>query len=133
MTGMLELTNSNHAAVNVLPFFSGRQNPIVEVKAQRNMAITRKPIFSVETGAQIELSLVKEIEAIFIDRESDGEFRIISVVNKRDAAIREKVYVREEEIMQAYPGVRFDFHVLARMDRKLEDIITKAGKLVFER
>ena len=97
------------------------------------MTVTAKPIFSVETCARIELSLVKEIETVFIDRESDGEFRIISVVNERDANTRDKVYAREEEIMAAYPGVKSRLpRPLARMNRKLEDVMTKAGeKLAF--
>jgi hypothetical protein len=129
---MIELTNLNHEAVGTHPMLSGEETK-VEAKTQPSIIAVSKPIFSVETCARIELSLVKEIEAVFIDRESDGEFRIVSVVNKRDAAIREKVYAREDEIMSIYPGVRFDFHVLARMDRDLKDVVTKAGKLAFER
>lgn len=84
-------------------------------------------------AARLELSLVPEIERIFIDREADGEFRIITVVNKRDPAIREEIYKREQAIMESFPGLKFDFHVVTRMDRKLEDVITKAGRLAFER
>ncbi len=127
-----ELTNFNATAINAGPFFIGEAS--VKAKtSQPSRAVSNKPIFSVETCARIELSLVPEIERVFFEREGDNEFRIISVVNKRDAAIREKVYVGEEAIMQAYPGLNFDFHVIARMDRKIEDVITKAGKLAFER
>ncbi len=125
-------TNFNCLAHHVLPFLIGDSQRF-EVKTARSSAFTSSPIFSVETGARIELSLVPEVERVFFEREGDGEFRIITVVNKRDAAIREKVYAREEAIMQAYPGLNFDFHVVARMDRKVEDVLTKAGKLVFER
>lgn len=128
---MIHLSNWNDQAANVAPFISG-VNHVVEIRTALPVLASR-PVFSVETCAQIELSLVPEVEAVFIDRESDGEYRIISVVNERDAAVRQKVYAREEEIMEAYPSVRFDFHVLARMNRKLEDVITKAGKTVFER
>ena len=77
-------------------------------------SVSSRPIFSIEACLQIELSLVPEIEAVIVERNADGEFRVISVVNERDAAIRDKVYAREEEIMAIYPGVRFDFHVLAK-------------------
>jgi hypothetical protein len=129
-----ELTNFNGATVNAQPIFVG-QNPPVKAKTSHVRAFTSsgKPIFGVETFARIELSLVPEIERVFFEREGDCEFRIISVVNKRDSGIREKVYAREEEIMRAFPGLNFDFHVAARMDRKAEDVFTKAGKLVFER
>jgi len=132
-----ELTDFNGDATNALPFFRFfiGQNPPVKTKTAplRSLSSNVKPVFGVETCTRIELSLVPEIERVFFDREGDNEFRIISVVNRRDAAIREKEYAREEEIMRTYPGLNFDFHVLARMDRRIEDVITKAGKPVFER
>jgi len=126
-----ELTNFNIAATNALPYFVGETS--VKVKTSHGSVLSSQPVFSVETFARIELSLVPEVERVFFEREGSCEFRIISVVNKRDADIREKVYAREEEIMRAFPGLNFDFHVAARMDRKVEDVLTKAGKLVFER
>src|SRR5229473_3216120 len=123
------LTNFNAPATNAMPYFVG-STPI-EVKASYGSATNSRPIFSVEVFSRIELSLVREIERVFFEHEGDKEFRIISVVNKRDVAIREKVYASEEEIMKAFPGLNFDFHVVARMDRKVEDVLTKAGKLVF--
>jgi hypothetical protein len=126
-----ELTNFNAAATVLMPYPVGEKANVGN--SQPSRVISSKPIFSVETCTRIELSLVPEIERVFFEREGDYEFRIISVVNKRDAAIRDKVYAREEAIMQAYPGLNFDFHVLARMDRKIEDVITRAGKLAFER
>jgi hypothetical protein len=129
---MIGQINWNIQSASAQAFSNGGGNPTVEVRTERP-TLTTKPIFSVETCAVIELSLVKEVEAVFVDRESDGEFRIISVVNDRNAALRERVYAREEAIMDTYPGLKFDFHVLARMNRKLEDVITKAGGKIFER
>jgi len=126
-----QLTNFNVDATMLMPFPAEAR---VQVRnSQPSRALSNNPIYSVETCARIEFSLIPEIECVFFEREGDKEFRIISVVNKRDAAIREKVYAREEAIMQAYPGLSFDFHVMARMDRKIEDFVTKAGKLAFER
>ncbi len=126
-----QISNWNGTPANDMPFFVGEAQ--VKAKTSYWWALTSKPIFSVETCARIELSLVPEVENVFFEREGDGEFRIISVVNERDAAIRDRVYAREEAIMEAYPGLKFDFHVLARMGRRLEDVISKAGKTVFER
>jgi len=126
-----ELTNFNIAATSALPYFVGETS--VKVKTSHGSVLSSQPVFSVETFARIELSLVLEVERVFFEHEGACEFRIISVVNKRDPEIREKVYAREEEIMRAFPGLNFDFHVVARMDRRIEDVLTKAGKLVFER
>jgi hypothetical protein len=125
-----QLTNFNTASTNSLPFVGEAS---LNARTSDGSSLSGCPIFSVETFARMELSLIPEVERIYFDREADNEFRIISVVNKRDAGIRDKVYAREEEIMNAYPGLNFDFHVMARMDRKIEDVITKAGKVIFER
>lgn len=110
------------------------QNAIAELKTAQNLTWTATTqIFSIETSIQMELSLVNEVEAVVIDRESDSVYKVISVVNERDAGIREKVYRREEAIMEMYPFINFDFHVLARMNRKLEDVMTRAKKVVFKR
>lgn len=130
---MIQLTNSNDPATTTQPYVTGMSATMAVEPQLPSVSLSSRPIFSVEMCARIELSMVKEVEAVFIDRESDGEFRIITVVNDRDAAIRDRVYAREEEIMAAYPGVKFDFHVLARMNRKLEDVITRVGRLAFER
>jgi hypothetical protein len=100
---------------------------------QPNALSVGKSIFSVEAFTRMELSLVPEVERVLFEHDGDCEFRITSIVNKRSAEIRERVYAGEEEIMKAFPGLNFDFHVIARMDRKIDDVITKAGKLVFER
>jgi hypothetical protein len=134
-----ELTNFNGAATQALPVFVGETHLVKtkpsSVRSLSNgvRALISKPVFAVETCTRIELSLVPEIERVFFEREGDKEFRVISVVNQRDAAIRDKVYAREEAIMETYPGLNFDFHVVARMDRKIEDVITKTGKVAFER
>jgi len=124
-------TNFNAPAANAMPYFVGSTS--VEIKTSYGNSLNSRPVFSVEIFSRIELSLVPEIERVFFENEGDKEFRIISVVNERDAAIREKVYAREEEIMKAFPGLTFDFHVMARMNRKIEDIVTKVGKVIFER
>ena len=128
---MIQLTNSDNQSTNVAPFMVGETK--VEVKSPRQISFSARPIFSVETCASIELSLVPEVEHIFIERESDGEFRIITVVDKRDAGVREKLYAREECLMEAYPGIKFDFHIVARMGRDLDDVMTNAGKVAFEK
>lgn len=123
------LTNYNQCF-----FLTGADGRFKAKTTQSNSATSsNKPVFGVETCTRIELSLVPEIERVLFEKEGNNEFRVISVVNKRDADIREKIYAREEEIMEAFPGLNFDFHVLARMDRKMEDVVSKAGKVIFER
>lgn len=130
---MIAATNANIQAATAIQLLSDKRAAMIEVKTGPQIKFLNNMIFSVETCIQLELSLEKEIEAVYIDRESDGNYKVISVVNERNPEIRDRVYQREEAIMEAYPTMRFDFHVLARMNRKLEDVITKANKVIFER
>jgi len=129
---MIAVTNWNEQAETALPFFTGDKNKFFQFKTRRS-TISGKPTFSIEVCIRLELSLVEEVEAVFIDREAENQYKVITVVNPRDASLREQIYAREEEIMAAYPTMRFDFHVLARMNRRLDDIITKAHGVIFSR
>lgn len=132
---MIELSNCNGTAESFwFLCVSGQGGVPFSIKTPRMpLYISSKPTFSVETVVRFELSMVKQVEAVFVDREADGEYKIISVVNQRDVSIREKVYEREEAIMDEYPTLKFDFHVLARMNRKIEDVITTSRKSIFNR
>jgi hypothetical protein len=89
---------------------------------------------STEAFVWFELSLVPEVEHIFIEREEDGkEFRVITVVNERDPQVRGKIYEREKAVIDAYPHLNFDFHISARMNRQLSDLAYGIGKTRFER
>lgn len=93
-----------------------------------------KLLFSPEAFIGLELSLVREVERVFVDRDKNGkEFRVIEVVKDRDPDVRAKVYAREQAIIDAYPNLDFDFHIVARMNRDLRDVLSGIGKLTFER
>jgi hypothetical protein len=95
---------------------------------------TKKYVTSAENFAWFELSLVPEIEQVYVDRDASGmELHVVEVVDKRDAAVRARIYEREKEIMSAYPHLGFDFHVIARQGRDLADIMQVAGKAGFRR
>jgi len=81
----------------------------------------------------LELSLVPEVESVFVERGNGKELRVLSIVNERDPAIRATIYAREQAIIHAYPDLVFDFNIIARRNRDLKDVVTEAGKLAFQR
>jgi hypothetical protein len=94
----------------------------------------RTLLISVEAFVWRELSLVQDIERVCVEREENGtEYRVISIVNQRDRAVRAKIYEREQAIMDAYPSLNFDFHVASRMNRNINEIVYGVGKHSFER
>src|SRR5271165_4673152 len=44
--------------------------------------------------AWLELSLVHEVERVFVDKEGDRMFRVLTVVNERNPELRKRIYQR---------------------------------------
>ena len=82
-----------------------------------------------------ELSMVSEVESVFVECDGDpGKgYSVITVINERDPNIREKIYAREQVIMDEFPKIDFSFSVISRMNRPLADIITPVGNPAFQR
>jgi hypothetical protein len=93
-------------------------------------------IFSQEIFIGFEMSLVPEVEAVIVER-SEGvkNLRVTTVIDKRDPAVRAKIYARERAIIDSgsFAGVSFDFHVISRLGCALDEIIGTPGKLAWKR
>jgi hypothetical protein len=82
----------------------------------------------------LELSLVPEVEKVFVDCIDKGkEYRVLTVVNDRDPAVRAQIYKREQAIMSEFKHSDFDFQIVARQNRCLAEILNPAGVLAFKR
>lgn len=62
----------------------------------------------------LELSLVREVESVFIQRDGNA-FDVLIVVNDRDDELRNRIYDREAEIIDHLTEFDFSFRVLPRM------------------
>jgi hypothetical protein len=77
----------------------------------------------------LELSLIYEVERVYVWlAEDDNLFRVISVVDANDPALRDRIYERELAIMEALPWYDFDFHVLPRVGHALSELVDYADK-----
>ncbi|MGA3322940.1 MAG: hypothetical protein ABSF45_00570 [Terriglobia bacterium] len=94
-----------------------------------------KLVFSFETFIGLELSLVPQVETIFVrsDSETGKGYTVITVINERDPHVRALVYAREQAIMDEARGIEFSFRVVSRMNRDLSSLIDNVGKVVFQR
>jgi len=83
----------------------------------------------------LEMSLVPQVEAVFIHRneESAKDIRVLVVVNARDPRVRAEIYKREQAIMDELPLSDFDFHIISREGRPLKEIVTDAGEIALKR
>lgn len=97
--------------------------------------IKRQAFSSFDTYLGMELSLVDQVEAVFVksDSESGKGYSVITVINDRDPDVRARIYSREQAIMDEGRGIDFSFRVISRMNRDLSSLIDNVGKIVFKR
>ncbi len=90
-----------------------------------------------ESFIKLELSYVREVEEVFVTHVSqDGNkklLRVLVVINERNPEVQARIYPLELAVMDEYPQLRFDFHILSRMNRELKEVLNCAGKNVFKR
>ena len=112
------------------------KNPMF-VRSHRWFSVEATSTFlrSFESCIGMELSLVPEVEAVFVkaDNASGKCYTVLTVINQRDPAIRERVYAREKAIMDDARGIDFNFRVISRMGRTLRDLINDPGMLAYQR
>ena len=82
-------------------------------------------------SAVLDWGLSQRIKGEAVDKTAEGLALLAYqlVVNNVDKATRERVYDLELEMYERFPGVAFDFHILDRSGRKLEDMVTFSESL----
>lgn len=121
------LMNSGTEAVS-FPSFNGGQ--MLWRPSARSKRIMRLADF-----IGLEMSLVPQVETVFIHRKEDSakDIRVLVVVNNRDVHVRNEIYKREQAIMDELPSADFDFHIVAREGRQLAQIVSDAGEVALKR
>ncbi len=81
----------------------------------------------------LELSQVKEVEAVLTARQ-ENLFYLWIIVDPFHRAIREKIYARERGIINEFMRFDFDFNIVSRRGRNLNELISDPMmKLTFRR
>jgi len=95
---------------------------------------TQKMFISPEIFVGLELSIVPEVERVFVERIENGKtMRVMIMVRDRDSQVRRRVYAREQEIIDAHPQFEFDFYVHPLMGRNPAEVVDGIGKLAYSR
>lgn len=106
------------------------------IEALQNTAqvptITTRNVVKPEDFIWLELSMVPELERVFVGRRG-GSFDVMSVVNDRDIELRKRIFARERAIIEALPEYDFDFEILTRMGHDLGDLLTDSEKPAYVR
>jgi hypothetical protein len=78
-----------------------------------------------------QMSLIPEVEQVYVSRPNCGELHVLVIVNDRDRLLNRKIFAKENAIVDYYRHLRFDFHIVPRMNRNLSDVMAVRGTRVF--
>jgi hypothetical protein len=120
-------------ASHVLPTFlvAGERTKAQDLK---KFQIREKASFVVrpEDFVWLELSMVKEVERVFVERRGDA-FQVIIVVNDRSPELRKRIFARERSIIDELSHYEFDFDILTRLNHDLNDLVGTTDKPSYAR
>jgi hypothetical protein len=84
---------------------------------------------SVETALAEDLAHIPEVNRIFVDR-ADGNLLVWIAANNPSRAVRESIFQRQFDLIDAFPEVSFDFNIIStHADIPLE--IASEAKLIY--
>jgi hypothetical protein len=69
------------------------------------------------------MSQISEVEAILAMLD-DGAFSLWSVTDEVSLKVEDHIYEMEGKLMDMFPGQGFDFHLIERQGRPLEEIVS---------
>lgn len=80
----------------------------------------------------LELSIVAEVERVFVERRGNA-FQVMTIVNDRSPELRKRIFAREKAIIDEWSQYEFDFDILTRMNYDLKDLVTTYDKPSYAR
>jgi len=94
-----------------------------------------EPVITLAAVVGNEFSRVGEVETVFLecDQESGKAYRVVTVIGERSPDIRAQVYLKEQAVMNTFPGVNFSFRVISRAGRNLSEVMDGVGRLVYQK
>jgi hypothetical protein len=75
---------------------------------------------------------IPEVEYVLLSLENNS-IDIWTVINKLDREIRKKIYDVEYDILDIIKDFQFDFHVICRNDRSIEELYPSKAGMIFQR
>lgn len=99
----------------------------------RGSFIATHAVSGIEPDAIVNLfSKVQEIESVFLD-DRNHAFLATIIVPVKDYSVENRIYDLQLELMDRFAGCLFDFDIVVRSGRKITDIVTPSGQLIFHR
>jgi hypothetical protein len=80
----------------------------------------------------LELSSAAEVEYVFCAFRNNV-FYVWVLLDRFENEVRERIYEREELIIDEFPMFEFDFYLISRMGREPGELVSESIELVYDR
>jgi hypothetical protein len=79
-----------------------------------------------------ELALVKQVEFI-LSAYRDNVFYVWVIIQDFGDSVRREIYERQAAIIEQFPEFEFDFYIISRGARELDELVTESVEIVYEK
>jgi hypothetical protein len=114
----------------------GQQSTVVRSRSVQKVEVrptNPKLTIRPEDFIWLELSMVPEVERVFVESRGNGFFQVMTVVNDRSPELRRRIFAREKAIIEELSEYEFDFDILTRMNHDLGELVTTCDKPSYAR
>jgi len=80
-----------------------------------------------------EFSVVPEVEYVYTVLRDNRVFYVWIVISAWEKKVRERVYAREQAIMDEFPSFSFDFYVVDQCGEDVADLISQSLEVAYRR
>lgn len=94
--------------------------------------VTQTDLHNIENYIGQEIASIEEVEYVFCIVEEDF-LDIRTVINHLDRKVRGKIYKVELRLLKQFLDLSFDFHVIARENRDINEIVPASAKRIFHK
>ena len=88
--------------------------------------------YTLENYIADKISEIKEVEYIFIGKDNNI-IDVSIIINKLDRIVRDQIYDIEYSIINYFRENLFDFHVICRDDRDIDEFFSSKAIMIYRR
>ena len=96
--------------------------PVLKEAAEESTIQAREAQKVIRSFADL-MSQISEVEAV-LGTLDDGAFSLWSVTDEVSVEVEDRIYEMEGRLMDMFPGEGFDFEIVERRGRPLEEIVS---------
>jgi len=88
--------------------------------------------YRLENFVAYKIAEVAEVEYIIVSKE-ENIFEIWIVINEMDRMVRERIYDIEYDIIEHFRDIYFDFHIVFRNNRDINELFSANAIIIYQK